>query len=242
MSKKITLILIITTFTLISLTSLLFYPLFNFKNNLNKKSLQSEAEYVINIYNPFKPKVSEILKLSGNEGYWVTVIDYQRTGLFEFTRLTSVDGIEKPFDIGQIDAKIDGKTLDEVKQIANKQDLSKTQYTPEKNNREKEFEDEQKKPVECQRALRIENSYEQSQLNLYKNMKYSELSDFAGEGRFDNDNNYFLIINLKNNEKYNLYFGKISPAVDDSIELSKVTKVYADCREEKISLPEEMLK
>ena len=240
MSKIVkTIMLIATPILAIVALGFLFYPLLNPESSV--KESQPNIEYVVNWWNPIKPKITSITKLNDNEGYWVIISDYWRTGINEFTYAGEVNGKPKSENFGQIDAKIQGKSLEEVKSIVNKQDLSKTKYTPEKSSVETAYIEELKKPVECQRAIRVENIYNEIDLKIYKNMKYSELSNFSGEGKFDDKNNYFLVINLENNIKYNLYFGKISPAIDNSIELTKVTKVYADCSEIEIPLPDKPL-
>ena len=238
--KLITTILITIPLLLVSII-ILYYPLFNLQSSVRANPQYNQTTFVLNNYNPFQPRISAITKLSGNDGYWVIVSDYQRTGLFEYTYIGEVNGIKKPIDLGLVNATITNKTLEEVKQIVTKQDLSKTQYVPQKSDAVKEYEVEQTKAPECQRAIRVGTKYSEPSLSfLYKNLKYSELSSFAGEGNFNKEKTYFLSINIESQNviKYNLYFGKISPALDDSIELTRATKVYNDCREEEIILPE----
>jgi len=235
---------IISTAILLLTLGILFYPFLNFKESISSEK-NPKTEYVINIYNPFKPRVSEIVTLNEDNAYWVIVTDYQRTGLFSFTRLNSIDGKEKPIDLSQVDAKISNKSLEEIKQIAAKQDLSQKEYVVEKSSEEKAYDLELQKPVECQSAIRVQTKYKESDLSfLYLNMPYLELDNniknikFAGEGKYTEAGKYFLVIDINSDKilKYNLYFGSISPAIDENIKLTKVTKVYSDCREEEILL------
>ena len=237
--RKILIPLVTGLFLIITLIA--YYPLFNIKNSIKSNGLAIE-DYVVNTYNPFKPKITSIIKLSGNEGYWIIVSDYLRTGLFEYTYLGEVNGVKKVSDFGQVDAKITDKTLEEIKQIVSKQDLSKTQYVPEKSDAVKEYEVEQQKPVQCQRIIRPQISYSYDTLkNITKGISFDSpiIGQFSGEVQRSN-NTYYLSFGSKDENiiKYNFYFNQILPTYDKNTKIIKATKVYNDCREEEITLPE----
>ena len=229
-----------TIIILIIVTLLIFYPLFNLKSSV--KDTQSNVDYVVNWYNPFKPKITSITKLSDEDGYWIIVSDYQRTGLFEYTYIGEVNGIKKPIDLGLVNATIANKTLEEVKQIVTKQDLSKTQYVPEKLDAVKEYEAEQQKAVQCQRIIRPQISYSYDSLKkITKGISFDNpiIGQFSGEVQRSN-NSYYLSFSSKDENiiKYNFYFNQTLPTYDENTKIIKATKVYNDCREEEIILPE----
>lgn len=173
MSKLIITIFAASTSTMIIAGALLFYPLFNFKSFI-KGDKNPNSVFVINSYNPFKPKVSEIVKLNDENAYFVTVTDYERTGLFEFTWLNSLDGKNKPIDFNGVDAKIPNKSLEGVKDIATKQDLSNGTYSPEKSEYQKIEELEQKKPAKCQAVFQYQDQINDRPVSTFKLIKKSQ--------------------------------------------------------------------
>ena len=244
-----TITLITTPILAIVVLGLLFYPLFNPKSSV--KESQPNIEYIVNWWNPIKPKITSITKLNDNEGYWVIVSDYWRTGINEFTYAGQVNGKPKPENFGQIDAKIQGKSLEEVKSIVNKQDLSKTKYVEEKSNSEKEYIEEKKKDSKCQRVL----DYGEQKLNdevfynyIYKSMSYGDFqskNNVKGLQEIRKEMIYNIPVKPINNLiKIRLTFSDGATFIDrenPNATLLTATKVYADCSEVEIPLPDKPL-
>jgi hypothetical protein len=245
MPKKTT----ISLFTVIAIITvifiIMFYPLINLKNHISGDS-NPKTEYVINIYNPLKPRVSEITKLSGDEGYLIIVTDYQRTGLFSFTRLNSIDGKPKANDFESVDAKISGKSLEETKQIALKQDLSKDPYVVEKSEIEKKYEIEKNKEIKCQQILDYGVQSNLSKIadldSLYKGMTFKEVrSVLKGKGVGEVSDIYIYNLPIDNIDiiKVRLFFNTgvwQTKEEYENIKLDKVTKVDVNCQEKEIPL------
>lgn len=173
MLKKISGIAIVILLIIV----ILFYPFLNFKSFVKNNTAGQEL-VLTSYWNPFKPKVSEIIALKEG-GYWVTVIDYERVGLFEFKRGTTVNGQQKPIDLSQVDAKIEGKSLDQTKEIAKNQDLSKEPYLAEKSEYDKNQEIEMQKPLKCQAVYQYGDSNIVSNINdikkISKNQTFLEI-------------------------------------------------------------------
>lgn len=226
----------------------LYYPFIDFKSHV--KDNPKEQELVLTNYlNPFKPKVSEILALKEG-GYWVTVVDYERTGLFEFKRGNTVNGTRKPTDLSQINAKIENKSIDEVKKIAQSQDLSIQEYAPDKSQAEKEYDKEQEKLPECQKLVEFPNMNRQVRDfdKLYKNItiqEYIKIIPDKGHAYQKKDSLEFDVRIDDNDEKniikMRLIFNGSEEYKKDSDNytknnLIKLVKISSDCTIEEIPL------
>lgn len=241
MTKKLILLISPLLLVIISI-SILFYPLINLKSSVKTQPGYNTTDFVVNNWNPFKPRITTIIKLSGENGFLIEVSDFSRTGLFEFTSLNELDGEKKPIDFGRFNDKIMNKSVEEVKKIAQNQDLSQKPYQIEKTTVEIDYEKEKQKPVECQRVLQDQKSYSDSFLS--KINKNTLLLDFlkqrliTGEEFKNLDGIYFLSVNsnLNNIVKFNIYSSQKTYDQDPQVKISKVTKVYSDCREEEIPL------
>ena len=222
----------------------IFLPFLNIRKAVGLDDPRYKTqEIVINSYNPLKPRISLITKVE--DGYLITVEDYQRNGLDTFQATGTLNGQRKGEGFDQINSKITNKTLEETIKIVKEQDQSNTPFIQQKSDIEKEYIAEENKPVECRKPVRVDTSYSESDLIfLFKDMTYndSNLLKLEGETFRDDNKNYLLSININDSSiiKYNLYFGNRNPAIynNSEIKLQKLTKVYSDCREEEIPLPE----
>jgi hypothetical protein len=241
-SKKLTIIgfLIILV---IGCATIAFLPFLDIRSAIGLDDPRYKTqEIVVNSYNPISPRISLITKVE--DGYIVTVEDYQRSGISTFSPTGKVNGLQKGTGFDQLNSKITGKTLEEAKQIAATQDQSKTPFTPEKSQIEKDYIEEQKKPVECQKVIRDENKYSDSFiLSIYKDMKYLDflkLRLVTGEEFKNSQGIYFISVNSNQNNiiKYNIYGEKETYDQNPDIKITKIEKVYSDCHTEEIPLPE----
>jgi hypothetical protein len=249
--KKPTILATLGISAILLIIALLYYPLLNPNQTFTKPEdkLYLKAEYTITSYNPFYPRVSKILQLNEG-GYLINVEDYLRTGLFTFTPTGSVNKQQKPIDFGQFNAKIENKTLEEVKKITQTQDLSQTQYqeviTDEavKKDRElqKAIDDEFKKPVKCQKVVNSLKYYTLSDFSsIYKDKQYSVGIDLKGfEGFGDAEGNVFVdSYNTKDKsaQTIQILFDK-NPGTNDSVKVLSMRYAFPDCRTEEIPLPD----
>jgi hypothetical protein len=79
----------------------------------------------------------------------VTVEDYTRSGLQSFASTGKVNDTIKGDGFDSINSKVTGKTLKETIEIVKQKDQSTNPFTPEVTQLEKDYKEEQKKPVEC---------------------------------------------------------------------------------------------
>ena len=119
---------------------------------------------------------------------------------------------------------------------------------PEKSDALKEYETEQTKAPECQRILDYglqENTPNIDIITrLYKNQTLREIKQFIavkGVGESRNVYIYNIPVNDKSIIKLRLFFNNVNWEDENQYlnnSLIKATKVYNDCREEEIILPE----
>lgn len=231
-------------FVLFSITLyLIFLPFIDIRKAIAlDDSRYKSMEIVVNSYNPLSPRISLITKVE--DGYIITVEDYERNGLNTFKPTGFVNGQRKGAGFDQINSKVTGKSLEETIKIVKEQDQSNQPFAEQKSQTEKDFQEEEKKPVECRKPVRVTKTYQESEFKpIFKGITYSdpEIVRLEGETFRDNNKNYIFSVNVNNDRviKYNFYFGNKNPAIYDNsqIRLEKLTKVYADCREEEIPLP-----
>jgi hypothetical protein len=249
--KKPTILATLGISAILLIIALLYYPLLNPNQTFTKPEdkLYLKAEYTIASYNPFYPRVSKILQLNEG-GYLINVEDYQRTGLFTFTPTGTVNKQQKPIDFGQFNAKIENKTLEEVKKITQTQDLSQTQYqeviTDEavKKDRElqKAIDDEFIKPAKCQKAISKNEVYSLDDFSfLYKGVVFSFDGNFNtihGQGGYEGDN-FFMGYNTKDKGAQSIQIMLSgNPAINDSVKVLSMRYAFSDCRTEEIPLPD----
>ena len=150
MTKK----LLITTIiiTLIFTLGVLFLPFINlnlavFKNQpgTNRNTI------VITKFDLFKPRLS-ILIPNGNEGYLVSIADYERENIFFFKEI-GLNGKPKPIDERGLNARIESQDINIAKSLTSKYDLTVVNpdgklvtngIRPEQSNDEKKLEDAEK--------------------------------------------------------------------------------------------------
>jgi hypothetical protein len=240
--KKALIISTITVALLSTIGYLLFAPFINIRKSIGLDDPRySSQEIVVNSYNPFTPRISLITQVE--DGYLVTVEDYTRSGLQLFTSTGKVNDTIKGDGFDSINSKVTGKTLEETIEIVKQKDQSTNPFTPEISQLEKDYKEEQKKPVECQKVYLVSKEYDENELSfINKNTKYydEKLQKFEGEVFRNQQKIYFLSININSDKiiKYNVYFGEINPALDESVTVVKLEKVFSDCTTEEIPLPE----
>ena len=222
---------------------LIFLPFLNIRKAIALDDPRYKGqEIVINSYNPIKPRISLITKVE--DGFLITVEDYERNGLETFTPTGTVNGKQKGQGFNQFDSKVVGKSFEETIKIVQQNDQSNSPFTVEKTQTEKEYDLEEKKSVECRKPVRVERSYNSEFFSkIYKNMPYLEflkLRVVTGEEYRNSDKVYFLSVKSNENNviKYNIYSENKSYDEDENVKITKLTKVYNDCREEEVPLPE----
>jgi hypothetical protein len=241
LNKKTTSITIVAIFLILVVGILLFLPFFNIPNSIKEYNAKYfQGKYIVNNYNPFNPKITTIIQLNDNEGFWISVDNYKRTGINEFTIENTINDKQNSNPYSFIDAKITGKSLDEVIKIVQTQDIEKNGYQPEKTKEQIEYEEEKKKPELCRKILRTVGLNSLDGLNIYEGMKYSEFlkQRFEGEESRTADKKYYISIASINQDfiKWNIYTGNSNDSNKDDTVITKLTKVYPDCREEEIPL------
>jgi len=241
LTKKTAIIFIIILILIGGVIFILFLPFLNIRKAVGLDDPRYKTqEIVINSYNPFKPRISLITKVE--DGYLVTVEDYQRNGLDTFQATGTLNGQRKGEGFDQINSKITGKTLEEAIQIVKAKDQSINPFTEGKTQAQKDYEEEQKKPVECQKVVRDVKKYDNSFINkLYKGINYLDflkLRVVTGEEFRNNQGIYILSINSSEEGliKYNIFTENKTYDENPNVKVTKVTKVYSDCREEEIPL------
>jgi hypothetical protein len=246
-------LIVLAIFVILGTSYLLFLPFQNIRKaiGLEDKRYQNE-EIIINSYNPIVPRISIITKVE--DGYLVTVEDYARNGLDTFAKTGKVNGIQKGEGFGIINSKVTGKTLEETKQIVQNQDQSKSPFTPEKSQLEKDYIEEQKKPVECRKLLQLNSS--RTNLNeysfIYKNISFREFGKIIQEKQLNSNESFGYINSRKeyvqesniaesNSEVIKIRFTwnqEPNENNDYTGNLIKFEKVYSDCHTEEIPLQE----
>jgi len=206
--SRITLIITLILIFIIAGVYLLFFPFIhlNYVIYQNKSGTQNSSA-VITKFDLFKPKISQVIKL-GDGSYWVSVSDFEREGIFTLKDTGFNDGVKKPIDFGAIDAKIENKSFEEVKKLAQDNDLSKVNPDPKNitgrgvpqfSGDEKEYRqklEEAKKPenryydrlkLEVQKEPnRFPNYVEGRTIDDFKNLKkdlsMKEIKEYVGFG------------------------------------------------------------
>jgi len=155
--SRVTLIITLILIFIIAGVYLLFFPFIhlNYVIYQNKPGTQNSSA-VITKFDLFKPKISQVIKL-GDGSYWVSVSDFERDGIFTLKDTGFNDGVKKPIDFGAIDAKIENKSFEEVKKLAQDNDLSKV--NPDGDNVSNGIAPTDTKSKSLQEAKKPENSY-----------------------------------------------------------------------------------
>jgi hypothetical protein len=253
-TKKLTIIsTLVISLALFIVIALLYYPLLNPNQTFTVDSdkLYLKAEYTITSYNPLYPRVSQILQLNEG-GYLINVQDYQRTGLFTFTPTGTVNNQQKPIDFGQFNAKIENKTLEEVKKITQTQDLSKTPYQEvipdEAVKKDRELQNlrdlEGKKDPACQKVVSTEKTYTLDDFkSIYRGQDFQlgeDLKGYFGSG-LSTGNLKMVFYNTKDKGAQTIQIlleGSI--AGDTPAKVLSMRYAFPDCRTEEIPLPDKI--
>ena len=121
-NKKIITVITISL-TIVLVVGVLFLPFINLNFSVFKNQPGTNRNTVVTTkFDLFKPRLS-ILIPNGNEGYLVSIADYERENIFFFKEI-GLNGKPKPIDGSALNARIESQDINTAKSLASKYDLS----------------------------------------------------------------------------------------------------------------------